>query len=304
MSDSTYPEITVGVITHSKRLAAFEKLLTYLLPAIEHYRGKCELLVGNNSGVEFHQQVQDSIDKSGLASVCDCRLVDSPENNIAIGRNCVIDNAAYSWLAFIDDDEFPTPDWLNELCKVAQEYDVSLVAGPIIPVYESGTPKWIESIDLHNMKGLTTGDKIPYAATGNFIMYLPDIGDIRLNPAYGRTGGSDSEFFLKLTDGPNPIDMLWAEKAIVHEDIPADKSTTRYNIKRCLSQGQNYKRVLMEAGKIPSPFAFYIKAIAVSVLSLIVAAPLILIGHKNAGDWVKRSFSNMGKVYDPSSRLY
>jgi len=299
-----YPAVTVGVITHSKRLAAFEKLLSFLLPAIEHYRGQCELLVGNNSGTEHRQQIERSIEQSGLESVCSCRLVDSPENNIAVGRNCVIDNTNDDWLAFIDDDEFPTANWLNELCEVMLEFDVKLVAGPIVPVYESGTAKWIKSIDVHNMKGLSTGDSVPYAATGNFLMHLPSIKGARLNTAYGKTGGSDTEFFLRLTASETPLTMLWAEKAVVHEDIPAAKSTTRYVVKRSLSQGNNYKRVLSQAGKIKSPILFNLKAIAVTAVSLLVAVPLVLIGHATAGDWVKRGFSNMGKFYDPSGHLY
>lgn len=292
------------MITHEKRLAAFEKLLAFLVPAIQSFKGECELVIGNNSGVEYEEQVQRSIDTSGLLSVCDCRLVNSRQNNIAVGRNCVIDHANFEWLAFIDDDEYPTENWLNELCSTMRQYNVKLVAGPIIPVYEADTPHWVQSIDIHNGKGLSTGDRIPYAATGNFLMHLPSIHCTRFNPEYGKTGGSDTEFFLRLTAGAEPLEMVWAENAIVHEDIPASKATTRSTIKRCLSQGNNYKRVLSEAGKIKSPMLFYSKAVVVAVVSLLIAVPLVLLKHGSAGDWIKRSFANMGKLYDPSGQLY
>lgn len=305
MKSAKYPSITVGVVTYVNRLTAFETLLSYLLPAIEQYQGVCEFVVANNSGESFHQRLQESIQSSGLKKLCACNVVDSSQNNIATGRNTIIDNASHDWLAFLDDDEYPSELWLSELCEVALEWNAVLVAGPIFPIYEPGTAKWITTVDIHNIKGLNTGDQIPYAAAGNCLIHLPSIGTTRFNEQYGKTGGEDTEFFLQLTErSAEPLALIWAKDAAVMEDIPSEKATTKYIFDRCLSQGNNYKRVLIEAEKISNPWVFNIKAATVFIVSILIAIPLILLRHHTAGDWVKRGISNLGKLYTPRNSFY
>jgi len=98
--------------------------------------------------------------------------------------------------------------------------------------------------------------------------------------------------------------MHWAADAVVLEDIPASKSTVRYTIKRCLSQGANYRRIMRARGEIGSEGVFVFKAATVFVLSLVLALPLVLLRHDEAGHWMKRAFSNLGKFYRPGGLLY
>ena len=47
-----------------------------------------------------------------------------PRQNIALARNKAIENAAGDFVAFIDDDEFPTARWLLTLFNACNAYDV------------------------------------------------------------------------------------------------------------------------------------------------------------------------------------
>src|SRR5205814_81024 len=47
-----------------------------------------------------------------------------PEQNIALARNRAVANAKADFIAFIDDDEFPTKTWLSTLFKVCVERGV------------------------------------------------------------------------------------------------------------------------------------------------------------------------------------
>ena len=297
-----YPSITVGVITHDKRTEGFKKLLQYLAVSIKHYPGDCELIVGNNGGEDVRSVVQEIIQSSDIESVCSCKLLDSPENNIAVGRNLVLDDAQFGLLAFIDDDEYPVAEWLDALVDALFEYQCAVVAGPVEAVFHESTLHWISSMDLHNIRFKQTGDKIQYAGTGNVLLNLELIGDQRFDREYGKSGGSDTEYFSRILDAG--LAMRWCSEAKAYEDIPLEKSTARYTIRRCLSQGATMRRVLQGRGNIPAPTRFIAKALVLFVLSLLIAVPLIIVKHDRAGDWMKRAFSNLGKVRGPASFLY
>lgn len=304
MLSENNPAVTVCVITHSKRLSSFNKMLTYLEKAALRYEGNTSLLVGNNSGVTYRETVCKALTDSNLGKALAWKVVDSPENNIAVGRNTVLDNAVTDWVAFIDDDEYPSDLWLRTLIETMQEYNCAIVAGPIIPVFPKNTVNWVSKVDIHNASDLVTGSKLDFAASGNFLVHLPSTNGARFNPEFGKTGGSDTDYFIRLTSKPKPLEIVWAEEAVVYEEIPADRATRIYTMKRFLSQGSNFKRIMIKNGKVKSIPLFYLKAITVCIISLCVAVPLVLAGSESAGNWIKRGISNLGKLYDPSSDLY
>jgi len=296
------PPITIGVVTHARRTVAFAKLLQFLSPAIRHYGGKVELLVTNNSGESHGDAVRQEVADSGIAEVCNWRVVDSPENNITVGRNLLLENASHRLMAVIDDDEYPIESWLSALVSAHQRLDSPIVGGPIEPVYQPGVALWIRQIDVHNGRDLKTGDKIDFVASGNFLIDLEAIGGLRFDPEFGVTGGGDTEFFLRLKDAG--ITIRWVKEALVEEDIPLDKSTARYVIRRSLSQGSNYRRIMQGRGEISSVALFVLKAALVFLGSLSLALVLVLLRHERAGDWMKRAFSNLGKLWKPDRPLY
>jgi len=296
------PSISVCVITVEKRATAFAKLLEYLAGAVARYDGDCELVVANNGGREAHARVASIVEASALPTLCPCRVVDSPRNNIATGRNLAVESARHELIAFIDDDEFPEPQWLIALTDVILEYRCDIVAGPILPVYAPSTAAWVRTIDLHNVRGLNTGEMVRYAASGNFLLDRAGVPELRFDEAYGTSGGSDTELFLRLGDAGAV--MLWAAEAIVHEDIPANRSTVRATLRRCLAQGSNYRRILDGRGEIGTGVAFALRGAAVFAVSLPIGLLLVTIGHPSSGTWMKRAFSNLGKVTRDTRPLY
>ena len=52
---STYPPVTLGVLTHDDSFVDFAVFLTELKPALAAYSGACQLVVVNN-GAETPQQ--------------------------------------------------------------------------------------------------------------------------------------------------------------------------------------------------------------------------------------------------------
>lgn len=299
---SSQPSLSIGVITTDQRTVAFAKLLEYLKPAIQHYAGECELVVVNNSGKAVHAAIEAMVQASGLRDVCPCSVFDAPKNNIATGRNLLLDRSRHALLVLVDDDEYPTPSWLSALVDVRDDHHCGAVAGPIVPVFAPGTTHWVRSVDIHNARGLSRGDLIDFAASGNVLISKPDTHGLRFDEDYGKSGGSDTEYFLRLQDAG--VLLRWAPAAVVHEDIPAARSTVRYTLRRCLIQGRNYRRILQQRRAIRSKPLFLARALLVVLMSLPIGLVLMAIGHDAAGVWMKRAFSNIGKLYSPGAMLY
>lgn len=298
--------ISVGVITHKGRFesfAAFLDLLATPLLVFEEWSGQAvELLIINNSGPDHADVLKNILLTSSIGEKCSVRQIDSPKNNIATGRNMVLDSSKYRYIAFIDDDEIPTKQWLIELAKVMFEHNCAAVSGPVHAQYPEGTSKLLKSIDLHNTIDKFDGDDLRYTGTGNVLIDKEKILDLRFDEKYGRTGGSDTDFFLRLTDTYERI--LWAEKAALSEKIPADRASFRYFLNRCISQGRNFRQIKMARGEIASLLMFRIRAVCVVLLSVCVAVMLLLLRSKKAGKWIKRACANIGFLVKPANMLY
>ena len=300
-SQLTYPPLSIGVVTH-QRAQAFSKLLKYLRVAVERYPSRCELVVANNSGEDAHDLIAGLVDASGICDACECRIADSVENSISIGRNLVLDHVLNQHLVFVDDDEYPVPHWLTSLAECMREYQCALIAGPILPVFPADAPVWIQALDLHNTQGLRSGDPIDYTATGNFLMNRAGVEDIRFDARFGKTGGGDTDFFLRLKD--KGLEMRWCEHAVVYEDIPADKATAQRIIHRFMAQGRNYRTILQARGEIGFFPAFAARATVLSGIALSIGGVLLLLRPRSAGGWLKRGFANLGKIKSLDKLLY
>ena len=289
------------MVTHD-RAVAFSKLLQYLVPAVREYGQRCEVIVANNSGPAAHDHIDAIVAESGVRAVCECRVIDSSQNNISTGRNIVLDSANEEHLVFVDDDEYPVSTWLVALLETMYKLDCKLVAGPILPVFPSVAPEWVRAVDLHNTEGLVTGDPIDYAASGNFLMHRKGVESLRFGESFGKSGGEDTEFFLQLKD--QGYQLFWCREAIVYEDIPAAKSTPEYMRQRFMTQGRSYRNIMEQRGEIQSLFFFTLRAAVLALVSIGIAKILIRIKPIAAARWMKRGYSNLGKFIQPDRHLY
>jgi len=299
--------LTVGVITHD-RSTFLSELLTHLKVSFETFKSDehgltaCHLLVINNSGSASHDIVKKIVDASNIADVCSLKIIDSPENNISVGRNLIMENTSTQWLVYVDDDEYPVPGWLSALYEQQQKTGCAVVAGPIEPVYPPSTAGWVAAVDLHNKGKLKTNDRLRRVATGNCLLDLYQVGEQRFDPEFGLSGGSDSLFFDQLAE--RGLEVVWREDAIVHETIPLTRTSSKYMIFRCMTQGQNFKRVVLRNSKLPQKIVFFIKALVVSPLSITFGSIALPFNSRIAAFWLKRGFTNLGKLLSPSKKLY
>jgi succinoglycan biosynthesis protein ExoM len=73
------------------------------------------------------------------------------------------------------------------------------------------------------------------------------VGDLRFDPAFGRTGGEDTIFFGALARGG--VYMAYAYNAVVDEPVGAERATLNWLAKRAFRSGQSYSIVLRTDGQ-------------------------------------------------------
>ena len=239
--------VTVGIITF-RRPAELRRLLQALAEQdrSEERPFRLSVLVVDNDSKESARPVFSDICE--LYPALEARYVVEPRQGIPIARNKVLDNTLdCEFLAFIDDDEVPCPNWLDALLKTQAETEADCVWGPVRPAYPEGARGFLVRSGLLDqsripLRMLTSGQPIQVAATGNVLLKNSRIREfsMRFNEALRFTGGEDLLFFKNAArDG---LKIFWCPEAMVDESVPAWRLTWSYVLKRQYRIGNDYYR--------------------------------------------------------------
>lgn len=128
-------------------------------------------------------------------------------------------------VGFLDDDEWPSKQWLSEMLRVQSATDADAVGGPTLPVF----PEHASDAQRHNAyfgADLHLPDTSPcqLEAAGNFIIkasVLQSMSPDIFNPEFALSGGEDLAFFMQLKRAG--ASMFWAANASVSETVPEDR---------------------------------------------------------------------------------
>jgi succinoglycan biosynthesis protein ExoM len=167
--------------------------------------------------------------------------VHAPAGNISVARNACLDYARAEFIAFIDDDEVASPDWLALLVDAMQDADI--VFGPAQARYSADMPAWIHQGDFYSKVPAHGSDgSCDTGHTANVLIRRRCIGALRFDPALGRSGGEDTLFFALLKQ--NGARLRYCASAPVYESI--DDARTRFSwlCQRAYASGQAHARVL------------------------------------------------------------
>jgi len=294
--------VTIAVVTYEGSFVNFADFLVQLRPAIENYAAKCELLIVNNSGTDAVSSTLKLVQDSRIDDVCNTQIIGSPQNNISTARNIALASATNDHLIFLDDDEFPVPNWIDHHVKTLTKHQAHLVSGPTYPLFLFDTPNWIKTVDLHNTRNKKTGQVIDKVGAGNLLIKRSAIIGDHFNEQFGKTGGEDTEFVLRQVQAG--LKLVWCNEAAAYEYMPKDKSTSGYYIKRFVLQGQLYRQALTDTDSIGSQTGFTIRSCVMIIASIIIAPVLLLLSHPQAGTWIKRGFANFGHISKIKKPLY
>jgi succinoglycan biosynthesis protein ExoM len=160
-----------------------------------------------------------------------------PRQNIALARNKAVENAHGDFLAFIDDDEFPSKHWLLALFTACNEYEVDGVLGPVRPYFHKDPPKWVVKGKFYERPTYRTGFVIDWrkGRTGNVLLrrriFAP--GEQPFRPAF--LTGEDQDFFRRMIEKGHSF--IWCNEAVAYEVVPAIRWKRTFLLRRALLRG-------------------------------------------------------------------
>ena len=261
--------IVLGVCTY-RRPDGLAKLLNSL-PALEGDNRLTVVVADNDAAGE------------GKA-VCDALAADYPfdvhafiqaTSGISAIRNAVALKALSfdpDVVAFLDDDEWPEPQWLAELLRILKEHDADVVGGPTLPEFPESADQALRNNPYYGADlQLADGSACQLQAGGNFLIKACVLA--RYSPAFfhenfAHTGSEDLAFFTQL--GRDGYRMFWAANATVYEPVPDARLAPGWLKQRVINIHNSRVRVMQHLQ--PSIGSACVRLVKTAALTAAVAA--------------------------------
>ena len=270
MSDET-SHVSVCICTFKR-----PRLLARLLRELERQdtggRFTFSVVVADNDRSESGRQTV-----AGFASrsTIDVGYCVEPRQNIALARNRSIALARGNFIAFIDDDEFPTTTWLRDMLDACLRLGVVGVLGPVRPHFEQPPPAWIVRGRFCERPEYPTGREMDWdeCRTGNvlFRRSMLDGESMPFREEFGN-GGEDKDFFMRMMR--KGYIFCWCNEGVAYETVPDDRWRRSYMLKRALLRGKNILKHPTGRARILAT-----SVVAVPVYCLMLLPTLILGQH-------------------------
>jgi glycosyltransferase involved in cell wall biosynthesis len=162
-----------------------------------------------------------------------------PEPGLAAVRNQSLHfgKHAADFLAFIDDDEEATPDWLRAFLDARRKTGANILCGSRTPRFQPGSESWLVEEGFFQEPGAPDLGEISYGHTANTFIAcdLLKRHPISFDPALSFTGGEDVMFFARLQALGEKI--LYVRSARAIDWIPPERISAAFLLKRSFRSG-------------------------------------------------------------------
>ena len=152
-----------------------------------------------------------------------------PQRGLSAVRNRALDEVPpeTDFLAFIDDDEWAEPQWLDALLAMQAQTSADIVQGPVIPAFELDPPDWMRRGGYFEVGPFQPGEKLTFGATGNCLIRcaMLERTGLRFDMRFNTSGGEDADFFDRHLNSGGEI--IAAPAARAYELVPATRMSTR-----------------------------------------------------------------------------
>ncbi len=179
----------------------------------------------------------------------DVRVVDNPRGRGCSGaRNTGVAHARGDVVAFLDDDAFPEPDWLEELIGAFDAPEVVVVGGRAVPVWPRERPQhlppeldWLVGCTYLGQPTVRTDVRNPFgcnmamrralfAEVGGFDEDAGRKGQVPL-------GGEETQFCIRVAQQRPEARVVLEPQAVVHHRVSQDRTEFAYLVSRSKAEG-------------------------------------------------------------------
>lgn len=178
---------------------------------------------------------------------------------LAAARNAGVDSAAGGVVAFLDDDAYAAPDWLERLSRAYRDPRVLGAGGAVVPQFEAGRPRWLpEEFDWAvgcSYRGLPSAPAPVRNLIGCNMSFRRDAlkraGGFA--PGMGRieadgTGCEETELCIRLGQLHPEGRFFYDPEARVGHHVPRARASLAYFLSRCHAEGVSKAAVAQRCG--------------------------------------------------------
>ena len=234
------------------------------------------IVVADNDRLRSGEAVVEEFRKSAFAShPISIRYCVEPRQNIALARNKAVENAEGDFIAFLDDDEFPAEDWLINLFRACEQYQVDGVLGGVRRQFDETPPEWVAKGEFYKRPLRPTGLPVRWTSgrTGNVLLRKTAFpsNEPPFRPEFRH--GEDQDFFRRAID--KGCRFIWCGEAITDEVIPPVRWKRTFMLRKALLRGSS-------AALVPTLGAddIWRSIIAVPAYTLVLPFALVLGQHR------------------------
>jgi succinoglycan biosynthesis protein ExoM len=225
-----------------------------------------------------------------------------PRRGISQARNRAVRRASATadFIAFVDDDEVPSPFWLDELLYVQGTWDADVIAGPVLPAFPETVPPWAIKGRFFERARYPTGHRSPHVGAGNALVRAQLFREKGLvfDERMALTVGEDVLLFSRMLRLGYSI--VWADDAVVYEWVPDSRLTPGWVLQRAYRLGNTWSLCERELNPSMATRLMRIaKGLGRIVQGIVLLPPSLLLGPHavlNSVRWIMLGTGNLSGV--------
>lgn len=301
---SSSARIAICVCTHgrSRQLEAlFASLREIQLKGLPSQ--SCELVVIDNRP---NQETRNLCERAAAVLPISVHYAEEPVPGLTYARNRAVEVAlarGADFVAFIDDDDRPRPDWLLRLLERQAESGADLVFGSW--VLDADLPQWVRESGIFRSPDKPKRNKgrrygLPHYASGCNMLAGRDILErvaaegCVFDHKFRFSGGEDKDFFLRAHR--MGATMASSERSIIQRSHGQDRLTLRGLLRRGLKNGCSQVNLAAAHGDRRRRFILLANALLKFVVSLI-SLPFSIFSTRSFRSCLYRMAKSLGIIY-------
>ncbi|WP_292082922.1 MULTISPECIES: glycosyltransferase family 2 protein [unclassified Brevundimonas] len=223
----------------------------------------------------------------------------APRPGVATARNEGLAATTAPLIAFLDDDESASPDWLAALIAAQVMTDADAVFGPVrgrVPDGTGWTRPYLERFFGREGPNRTQLIDAPYGCGNSLLVRATALpGAAPFNAAADQSGGEDDALFAALAARGGRFG--WAADAWVDEFAPPHRATLRYALTRAFAYGQGPSQTAAAARDWWAVARWMMVGAAQAAVWGAAALGLTLVASPRRADMLDRCARGIGKLF-------
>lgn len=256
----------------------------------------CEIIIADNDPKGSAKAYVSAAAKAAKTKIIYLHVTAPGVSN---ARNGALGVAKGRYIAWLDDDQDASVNWLEDLLDTARRTQAGLIFSPTIARIpgQSRYNAYYERFFERKGPGIKDGVIDHFYGCGNSLMdrAVCDIPNPAFDPKANETGGEDDMLFSHIMH--KGAKAAWRESAICWEDIRPHRASIAYVKTRSFAFGQGPTEIAADDHNAFGVARWMVVGAAQVLIYFPIALFMRLIGHRSYIKYIAKAWSGLGKVF-------